>query len=114
MGAVVPAAAFAALERQPRLFLAALLVAGAHTLLLGVPVLLIYRRQGWGRPIATVVGGFMIGALPIGSVLVLTSEKSTSLRWLIANLEIIVTAGGAGALGAAAFWLTLKIFRVVP
>ena len=114
VGAVVPAAAFAALEMQGRLFFVALLVTGAHTLLLGVPVLLIFRRQGWSRPIATVVGGFMIGAMPIGSVLALTSEKSSSFRWLLANLEIIVTAGGAGALGAAAFWLTLKIFRVLP
>ena len=109
MGAVVPAAAVAALQMNLRAFITTLEVTGAHALLLGVPAALIYRQQGWRHPVATVAGGFLIGALPIGSVIALGAEKSTSLRWLLSVLEVVAACGGLGALGAAAFWLVLKI-----
>jgi hypothetical protein len=109
LGALVPAGAFAALQMNLRIFLGALVVTGAHALFLGVPATLLYRRQGWDRPLAAVTGGFVIGALPIGSILVLVGDRPTSLRWLLNNFEILGACGGLGALGAAVYWLTLKI-----
>ena len=96
LGALVPAGAFAALQMNLRIFL-------------GVPATLLYRRQGWDQPLAAVAGGFVIGALPIGSILVLVGDRPSSLRWLLNNFEILGACGGLGALGAAVYWVTLKI-----
>ncbi len=109
LGALAPAGAFAALQMNLRIFLGTLVVTGAHALFLGVPVTLLYRRQGWYRPLPAVAGGFLIGALPIGTILVLVGDRPTTTPWLLNNLEILGACGGLGALGAAVCWVTLKI-----
>lgn len=108
MAAAVPALAFAALQLNLRTFVTALWVTGLHVLLLGLPAGLVYRRWAWGQPTVAVAGGFFIGALPIGSVMVLVGDRPTSVGLLATNLGILATCGGLGALGAAAFWLTMK------
>jgi hypothetical protein len=130
LGALAPAALFVGLTRAPMgVFVLALMVTAAHVIVLGIPASLLYRRRGWTKPEAAVAGGFIIGALPtavllwpysgqtghfpdIGGTPSILSGLSISTGWQN-YLEAVATCGGLGALGAAVFWLTLKMTGVL-
>lgn len=104
LGALVPAAIFSMTFGGPA-FLALLLfafaVALAHALVLGLPIALLYRAKRWQQPGFAVATGFLIGAIPIG---VLSWPR---IGWE-EQLHLLGLYGGLGAVGALAFWLTLR------
>ena len=111
VGALVPAALFAALEGNWRLFTAAFAVAGLHALFFGAPALAVYREHGGSRLLPVLLGGFLIGALPIGTAMVLGGDMGVGIKVLLLNLEIVAIGGAFGLLGALACWLTLFATR---
>lgn len=109
--ALFPAALFAFLQGNWRLFTAALAVSGLHALVLGAPALAIYREQGGRRLLPMLAVGYLIGALPIGSAMMLGGDLRISSGMMPAGLEIMALAGGFGTLGGLACWLTLFATR---
>ncbi len=83
-----------------------------HALIVGLPAALYFRRRGWRHVLAAMAGGFVVGAVPIGLLLVWAAlfDGPATTRTLLACLEIAGTAGGLGIPGGLAFWLTLKAF----
>jgi hypothetical protein len=83
-----------------------------HALIVGLPAALYFRRRGWRHVLAAMAGGFVVGAVPIGLLLVWATlfDGPATTRTLLACLEIAATAGGLGIPGALAFWLTLRAF----
>lgn len=78
----------------------ALAVTLAHALVLGLPIALLYHAKRWQQPGLAVTTGVLIGAIPIGIY-----------AWPVGWLDIIRLLGvfgGLGAVGALAFWLTLR------
>jgi hypothetical protein len=106
-----------------------------YTVLLGLPVALVYRRMRWTRLSAALAGGFLIGAVPLsiadwplhrspGEMTTIGAGTSngvvTSINgiptlagWLQYLAFDVAAAGGLGALGAFAFWLTLRLSGVL-
>ena len=109
--ALFPAALFALLQGNVRLFVAAFAVSGLHALFLGAPALAIWREQGGRRLLPVLVGGYVIGALPIGSVMMLGGDLDFSSGMMGVGLEVMTLAGGFGTLGGLACWLTLYVTR---
>ena len=110
-GALFPALLFALLERSMRLLLPALAVAGIHALILGAPALFHYRATGGRRLLPVLVGGYLIGALPIGSIMVLGGDLQFSSKLMGPSLEMMTVAGAFGTFGGLACWLTLRLTR---
>jgi hypothetical protein len=71
---------------------------------LGLPVALWFRRTEETRLWTALAAGFAIGVVPTG----IFALPATSLEWL-ESLEVIGAAGGLGASGGLAFWLTLRV-----
>lgn len=111
VGALVPAALFAFLEGNWRLFRAAFVVCGLHALVLGTPALAIWREHGDNRLLPMLIGGLLIGALPIGSAIVMAGDLEVGSRMMALGLEVVAVGGGCGTVGALACWLTLYATR---
>ena len=111
VGALFPAALFALLQHSLRHFAPAFAVASLHAFVLGAPALLHYRATGGRRLLPVLVGGYLIGALPIGSIMVLGGDLRLSSSMMGPSLEMMTVAGAFGTLGALACWLTLRVFR---
>jgi len=124
LGAFVPAAIFSAMLQAIAALPFTLAVTFAHTLVLGLPIALIYRAKRWQSPGLAVATGFLIGAIPISvfawpiepsrgssmwanGVLVSVNGIPTLAGWL-EFLRFIGMVGCLGAAGALAFWLTLR------
>lgn len=121
LGALAPAILVAGLTGAARVLPLALLVTAAHAVVLGVPVTFLYWRKGWARPAASIVGGFLIGAVPVALMLqlftpifssvddvpLIVDGARTSAGWS-SYLRAVLACGGLGAVGASVFWLTLK------
>lgn len=105
--ALFPAALYALFQGNWRLFGVAFVVAGLHAVILGAPALAIWRRQDDHRLLPVLVGGYLIGALPIGSVMALSGDLDFSSGLMGVGFEIMTMAGAFGTLGALACWLTL-------
>jgi hypothetical protein len=123
-GALAPAALFAGLGHNVRVLPIAFLVTLGHAVILGVPAALLFRYEQWTGLVGTMAAGFLIGAIPVGildwpmqpgsgftsssgGVPTSVDGMPTWAGWL----EYLELAGGfglLGALGALAFWLTLK------
>jgi hypothetical protein len=124
LGALVPAVIVAGLSANLMILQLAFAVTLGHSMILGLPVALLYRAKRWTRLSVAVVGAFLIGALPAGFV---TWPLSLSLRttasvdgvatiidgvptlagWL-GYLQSLATFGALGAVGGVVFWLTLR------
>jgi hypothetical protein len=111
VGALFPAALFALLQGNWRLFTPAFAVSGLHALILGAPALAYYREHDGRRLLPVMVSGYLIGALPIGSTMMLGGDLRLSSGMMMLGLEVMTVAGGFGTLGALACWLTLRLFR---
>ena len=83
-----------------------------HALIFGLPAALYFRRRGWTHVLAAMTGGFMVGAVPIGLLLVYGTlfDGPATARKLQACLEIAGTGGALGVPAGLAFWLTLRAF----
>jgi len=109
VGALFPAALFVFLQGDGRLFAAAFAVSGLHALILGAPALAMYRESGGHRLLPVLGCGYLIGALPIGSAMMLGGDFKESGAMMRLGLEVMTVAGGFGTLGALACWLTLRL-----
>jgi hypothetical protein len=111
VGALFPAALFALLEGNWYLFTPAFAVSGLHALILGAPALAWYREHDGRRLLPVLACGYLIGALPIGSAMMLGGDLRESGAMMQLGLEVMAVAGGFGTLGALACWLTLFVTR---
>lgn len=113
LGAIVPATIVSIVitwQGPPVVMLPALLLAFVvtlgHTLILGLPVALLYHAKRWHQPELADATGFLIGAVPIG--LVLSAHGIEDPAGWPGFLRLIGVCGALGAAGALAFWLTLR------
>ena len=124
LGALIPALIVAALSASLMLLPLAFAVTLGHSMILGLPVALLYRSKRWTRLSVAIVGAFLIGAVPAGFIawpmnLALKTTASvdgvatiidgvpTLAGWL-GYLELMAACGGLGAVGGLVFWLTLR------
>ena len=91
------------------LFFSAFGVALAIAVIVGVPVALLYRWQGWTNLIGVLVGGFLIGLLPYCLFFLIMFSPDA-----LSDFKLEAMLGGYGALGALVFWLTLRSFGALP
>jgi hypothetical protein len=87
------------------LFFSAFGVSLAITVIIGVPVALLYRARRWTNPIGVLIGGFVIGALPYCLFFLIVFSPAA-----LSDVRLIAMFGGYGAFGAMVFWLTLRTF----
>lgn len=90
-------------------FLFAFIVTLAHAVILGLPVAFLYRSQGWTGVLGALIGGFLIGAVPVGfmSLPREVADHIPSSEDYLRYLQSLSLFGGYGAVGALAFWSTL-------
>jgi hypothetical protein len=79
----------------------------ANAIFLGLPVAIICRARRWTHWSVAIVGGFLIGVVPVGLFGLWANDGR--LNGLVGAVPLIGFAGGFGASGALAFWLTLKL-----
>jgi len=125
LGAIAPAALVAYALGAAEVFAIAVAITLGHVVLLGVPLALLFGRLKWRSPAFALAGGLLIGALPAGLYFWPLDPGGGTSAWsgdtptLIDGvptwagwLEYLVMLGGfgcLGALGAIAFWPTLKV-----
>jgi hypothetical protein len=95
-----------------------------HSIILGLPVALLYRAKRWKRLSTAVIGAALIGAVPggvltwplrpssrttasVGGVPTIIDGVPTFAGWL-GYLELLAMLGGLGAVGGLVIWLTLR------
>ena len=125
LGATVPAALVTFALDSAGFFPPAVALTLSHAVILGLPLALLYRRLQWRSLAFALAGGFLVGVLPIGVYLwpldasiggnawtgatqTLLNGVPTWAGW-IEYLQILGGFGCLGALGAVAFWATLKV-----
>jgi hypothetical protein len=125
VGAFVPAGLVAYALGAAGVLPPAFAITLGHALILGVPMALFYRRRQWRSPAYALAGGFLIGSLPAGlyfwpldprpgtdvwtgATQTLADGVPTWAGW-VEYLQMLSGFGCLGALGALAFWLTLKM-----
>jgi hypothetical protein len=79
-------------------------IAIIHAMVIGLPLALIFNHMRWINPFTTIIGGFVIGALPIG--LTMGRDIISAAGWHSVK-DTLLLFGFFGAIGGAAFWLTL-------
>src|ERR1700710_389909 len=96
-----------------------------HAIILGLPVVLLYRAKQWKRLDATLAASFLIGAIPAGMATWPTDSSpatKTSIPGIpdisavegwIGYFEGLAFFGGFGAVGGLVFWITLQRFGVL-
>jgi hypothetical protein len=126
-GAFAPALVASVLLADLTILPGAAIITLIFAVFLGLPVALLYRVKRWTRLSETLTGGFLIGAVPfsiadwpvhrspgemssIGGVATSLNGIPTLAGWLQYLAFDVAAAGGLGALGALAFWLTLRLF----
>lgn len=119
-GAIAAALLAILLEQSVDAAPIAILLTLPHALLLGLPIALVARRKGWTGWLAALVGGFAVGAIPLGllTLFPMAEEASTggvptvvhhfrtAAGWL-EYLASVLLLGVHGAVGGVAFWLAL-------
>jgi hypothetical protein len=124
LGALAPALIVAGLSANLVVLPLAFAVTLAHSIILGLPVALLYRARRWTRLGAVIAGAFLIGAIPGGLVTwpMRPSLKGTAsvdgittmidgvptLAGWLGYLESLAIFGAYGAAGGFVFWLTLR------
>jgi hypothetical protein len=125
-GAFAPALVASVLLADLTILPGVAIVTLTFAVLLGLPVALLYRVQRWTRLSSALAGGFLVGAVPfsfadwpvhrspgemasIGGVTTSINGIPTLAGWLQYLAFDVAAAGGLGALGAFAFWLTLRL-----
>ena len=103
-GAFVPAAIVAAGMQTPYVLPFVLGITIVHAFGLGLPVALVFRWQGWTRLLAAVAAGVVIGLIPIAILAWPPDLRETGSSLLVAG-----AFGALGAVGAATFWLVLRL-----
>ena len=127
LGALAPALVVIALMATD-LFPFALAITLGHAIILGLPAALLYRSRHWARLSAALVGGIMIGIIPgaivlrpggapgtwasVGDVATIINGVPTTAAWM-QYLEFLSLLGTCGAIGAAVFWSTLRVFGML-
>jgi len=126
ISALAPAITLAALARSIEIVPLAFAMAMLHALVLGLPLLLIFKSTRWVNFISCTCMGAVIGALPVA---VLTwpmgfwrNLKQSTVNGLPTVVDGLPTAAGwsyyfqtvlylalLGALAGTAFWIALKI-----
>jgi len=110
-------------------FVMTFVVAGAHTLVLGVPLFLLLRWRGWVNVVTATAGGFVIGMLPdaiwswplwyaelktsawTGSYgQTMTEGVPTTAGWQ-QYIDGVLIFGAFGAFAGFVFWLYLWVAR---
>lgn len=97
--AVLPVLTIIGIIAAPFVFI----VATGHALIIGLPIALVCNQRGWITALNTIAGGFFIGAIPVGLLMAPDFFRSSGGALLIAFVF-----GAFGAVGGAAFWLTLR------
>jgi hypothetical protein len=106
----------------PILAVYAFVVALAHALILGLPLGLRFQRVGWANIFTAVGAGFLIGALPLGSLIafswpstfevrggvVLALDGQRTFAGWIEILRSTAMYGLYGALGGLTAWLAWR------
>jgi hypothetical protein len=127
--ALAPAAAFAGFARSVQVLPIAFMVTLGHAVALGLPAALLFRYEQWTSLIGAIAAGLLIGAIPVGilewplqpgsgfsasspSGPTVVDGIPTWAGWL-EYLQLVGGFGLLGALGALAFWLTLKVSGVL-
>jgi len=77
----------------------------AISVIVGVPVALLYRSRGWTSLIGVLIGGFLIGILPYCLFFLIMFSPDA-----LSDFAVIAMFGGYGALGAVVFWFALRSF----
>jgi hypothetical protein len=106
--AATPAILFGALARSLDAGAVAFAIALPHALVLGLPLFLLLRAKRRVNALASVVGGFLVGALPIGILSGLTGLAGHG-DWGPADLLPTAVLGTFGATGGLAFFLLWRI-----
>jgi hypothetical protein len=90
------------------LFVSAFSGALAISVIVGIPVALLYRSRGWTNLIGVLIGGFLIGILPYCLFFLIMFSPDA-----LSDFAVIAMFGGYGAFGAAVFWFTLRRFGLL-
>lgn len=78
----------------------ALLIAGGHVLVLGLPTYFVMRSRYRVDWMHALIAGFLIGALPLAAFQLLASATVGQLSF---SLLLFLISGGCGLLGGVAF-----------
>jgi hypothetical protein len=121
---LAPAAAFFAITADVQVVPIVLVVALGHAVILGLPAFLLGRFLGRVNLIFSAIAGFIIGAVPIALLTLLTlggtfSASTNGIPTIINGMPTLagwleflkswMSFGGLGALGGIAFFLVLKL-----
>ena len=97
----------------PALFIAmdgyVIFVALAHAIFIGLPVFVICRWCGWTQWWVSIVGGFMIGILPVSILVLHTANAGLSSD----DIYFMGVFGLMGMAGGFSAWLVWKFFPVL-
>lgn len=124
LGALVPALIVAGLSLSAMVLPMAFATTLGHSIILGLPVALLYRAKRWTRLSTVIAGAFLIGAIPVGlfawpispssrttasvdGVATVIDGIPTLAGWL-SYFKLLGMFGGLGAVGGLVFWLTLR------
>ncbi|MDB5411450.1 MAG: hypothetical protein JWL84_6362 [Rhodospirillales bacterium] len=124
LGALVPALIVAGQSGQIAVLPIAFAVTLGHSVVLGLPIALVYRAKLWIRPSAAIAGGFLIGMIP-GAWIAWPMSLSLHTRGSVDGIPTIIDGvptwagwgqyveflgmlGSFGAIGGLVFWVVLK------
>lgn len=79
-------------------------------IVLGLPLVLIFRRIGWTGPIAAAFGGFLIGGIGILIWSPLIGDVPNGSKPAAEMAASVIRSGMQGAVGGLAFWFTLRFW----
>jgi len=79
-------------------------------IVLGLPLVLIFRRIGWTGPIAAAFGGFLIGGIGILKWGPLIGDVPNGSKPAAEIAASVIRSGVPGAVGGLAFWFTLRFW----
>lgn len=124
LAAVSPSAIGGAIAIAALYLIPTFVVALAHLVILGLPLALVCRARRWTGWMAAGVGGFLVGASPVGFLRWLLRFSKTAAsgqvttivdgipRWLD-DIRWVGIASGFGVAAALTFWFTLRRYGVL-